>query len=79
MQSLLARLTSQVGSEAEARSLLISRGHMDKSGKLTAAGKKRQAMGPGGRAIDRAVKASGGRHKAAEYAYDAKTNQARLR
>lgn len=83
--SLLKRLTLQLQAdgvkdpESEARALLISRGQMNKYGQLTAAGFKRQAMGPDGRAIDRAVKASGGRHKAGDYEYDPKTNTARLK
>lgn len=84
-QDLLPRLISQLkadgvkNAESEARALLISRGQMDHDGKLTALGLKRQAMGPDGRAIDRAVKGSGGRHKASDYVYDKKTNQARLK
>lgn len=85
MQSLLDRLTSQLAADGvkapgvEARRLLVSRGQMDKTGKLTSLGLRRQAMGPDGRAIDRAVKASGGRHVAADYKYDATTNEARLK
>jgi hypothetical protein len=57
--------------------LLKKRGQMDNKGNLTAKGKKRQAMGNGGRAKDRAAKRSGKSTK--DYKYNAKTNRATLK
>jgi fructose/tagatose bisphosphate aldolase len=74
---MLQRLGAQVGSEEEARRLLIERGHMTKDGKWTAAGEKRNAMTAGERAIDRAATASGKQH--GQYKYDPKTNRATLK
>lgn len=54
--------------------LLKKRGQLDSSGKLTAKGKKRQALGNDGRAKDRAAKRGGG--KASDYKYNPKTNRA---
>ena len=82
MPNLLTRLASQLSSKgvknssSVAAALLTKRGQM-KNGKLTASGKKRQALGAGGRAIDRAAKASG--HKANEFKYNKKTNRATLK
>lgn len=45
----------------------------------TAKGVRRGAMGAAGRAIDRAVQASGGRHSKADYVYSKKTNRATLK
>lgn len=59
--------------------VLHERGHIDDQGDLTAAGRQRQAMGAGGRAKDRAAKASAGAHKPADYRYDADTNRATLK
>jgi hypothetical protein len=79
---LIKRLTRQLasrgvkGAEGMAAGLLEKRGHL-KDGKLTPEGKKREKLGNAGRAKDRAAKASGG--KPSDYAYDAKTNQARKR
>lgn len=66
---LVTRLTRQIRAsgnyelgEAQevARDILRERGHMHvDSDELTTEGKRRQAMGPAGRAIDRAAKASG--------------------
>jgi hypothetical protein len=63
---LLTRLTRQLAADdvenarEEAIGILRERGHMCKnSEKLTAEGKRREAMGPAGRAIDRAAKLSG--------------------
>lgn len=54
--------------------LLKKRGQLSSSGKLTKAGKTRQAMGNAGRAKDRAAKRSGG--KMSDYKYNPKTNRA---
>jgi len=64
--SLLTRLTRQIGTaeypdaREEAKRILRERGHMKQnSEELTVAGKKREAMGPAKRAIDRAAKRTG--------------------
>lgn len=83
MGSIVARLTSQLAAKGMSNAkgmaiaLLKKQGNMAANGKLTAQGKKRQAMGNGGRAKDRAAKASG--HKASDYKYNAKTNGATLK
>lgn len=70
---LVTRLTRQIGNEkydahAEAVQILRDRGHMYKrSEKLTKEGERREAMGPAGRAIDRASKQSG--RPASDYEY----------
>lgn len=80
MSKLLGRLTRQLaskgvkGAKNMASGLLKKYGSMDKKGKLTAKGKKRQAMGASGRAKDRAAKYNGG--KASDYKYNKKTNRA---
>jgi hypothetical protein len=63
---LLTRLTRQLAADNvpdardEAIGILRERGHMKKnSTELTVEGKKREALGPAGRAIDRAAKQSG--------------------
>lgn len=81
MPAILERLKRQLasrgvkGAEGVASALLKKHKILDDSGKLTAKGKKRQAMGAAGRAKDRAAKANGG--KAADYKYNPKTNRAR--
>lgn len=85
MSKLETRLTRQLASKGvkEAKGaaigMLKARGQMNNDGSLTAAGKKRQAMGADGRAKDRAAKQSGGAHKASDYVYDKKTNRATLK
>lgn len=71
---LITRLTRQIGTKdypdarEEAIRILRERGHVHKnSEELTAAGKRREAMGPAARAIDRASKQSG--HPASDYKY----------
>lgn len=82
-QNLVDRLTSQLAAKGvkdakgEAISILKSRGHLDDSGVLTKEGAKRQALGPDGRAKDRASKLSG--KPASAYKYNPKTNQATLK
>lgn len=84
MGALETRLTRQLASrgvkdaKGMAVALLTKRGDM-KDGKLTAKGKERQALGNDGRAKDREAKYSGGKHKAGDYKYDAKTNLATLK
>lgn len=82
MPKLLSRLTRQLaskgvkGAKAMAAALLTKRGQMS-GGKLTDKGKKRQALGNGGRAKDRAAKRSG--KSASSYNYNSKTNRATLK
>lgn len=82
---LETRLTKQLvaqgnlGARGMARALLLKRGHINKDGTLTGAGKERQALGNAGRAKDRAAKYSGGKHSSADYEYDAETNKATLK
>lgn len=81
MPALLTRLTRQLaskgvkGAAGMAAALMHKNGQLDSKGKLTAKGKKRQALGKSGRAKDRAVKANGG--KASDYKYNPKTNRVR--
>jgi hypothetical protein len=80
---LQTRLTRQLaargvkGASGMAVALLKKDGNMDQSGKLTAKGRERQAMGADGRAKDRASKVSG--KPASAYKYNAKTNTATLK
>jgi hypothetical protein len=78
-QKLIDRLTEQVGGNREmALSILRGRGHVEpNSERLTAEGVHREMLGPAGRAIDRATKASG--RLAREYEYDPRTNRATLK
>jgi len=78
MESIKTRLTNQLRSRGVKNSagmavaLLEKRGQM-KKGKLTAEGKKREALGRDGRANDRAAKYNGG--SATDYKYNPKTNR----
>lgn len=78
-QPLIDRLTDQLGGNREmALSILRDRGHVEQnSERLTAEGAYREALGPAGRAIDRATKTSG--RLARDYQYDARTNRATLK
>lgn len=79
MPAILERLTRQLASKGNknarsmAAALLTKNGQM-KDGKLTAKGKRRQALGAAGRAKDRAAKYNGG--KPSDYKYSPKTNRA---
>lgn len=73
---LIKRLSAQVGDKALALDILESRGHA-KDGKLTPAGKQRDAMTSRERAIDRASKASG--KPTSDFKYSYKTNRATLK
>lgn len=74
---LVDRLTAQVGDRDTALKILKSRGQMDESGNLTAAGEARNAMTAEERAIDRASKQE---HRAPKaFKYNPKTNRATLR
>jgi len=71
---LITRLTRQLSADKvpdardEALRILRERGHIRKnSEELTVEGKEREAMGPAGRAIDRASKRSG--HPPSAYKY----------
>lgn len=74
---LVARLAAQVGDKAKAVAILQKRGHADASGKLTAAGRKRDKMTAAERARDRASKRSGKSPSA--FNYNPRTNQATLK
>lgn len=78
-QPLIERLTEQLGGNRDmALAILRDRGHVEQnSERLTAEGLHREMLGPAGRAIDRATKASG--RLARDYKYDARTNRATLK
>ncbi len=79
---IVERLTRQLRSRGEkgaksmAIAILTSHGIL-KDNKLTAKGKKRNAMTPAQRAKDRAAKASG--HNPHEYKYNKRKNRATLK
>jgi hypothetical protein len=76
--SLVDRLSAQVGSRDLAIDLLRKRGQMEQgSEKLTPAGEKRNRMTAQERAIDRATKSSG--KAASAYTYNPNTNRATLK
>ena len=75
--SLIDRLSAQVGSKSFAISLLKKRGDLTPSGELTAKGMQRNKMTAEERAIDRASKESG--KPASDYTYNASTNRATLK
>lgn len=75
--SLIDRLSAQVGSKSFAISLLKKRGDLTPSGELTAKGMQRNKMTAEERAIDRASKESG--KPASDYTYDPTTNRATLK
>ena len=75
--SLIDRLSAQVGSKSFAIALLKKRGDLTPSGELTAKGMQRNRMTAEERAIDRASKQSG--RAASEYTYDPTTNRATLK
>jgi 2-hydroxychromene-2-carboxylate isomerase len=74
---MLQRLTAQVGSETEAKRLLIARGHMTENGAWTPAGAARNAMTAAERAKDRESKRTG--LPTSYFRYDPKTNRATKR
>jgi hypothetical protein len=75
--SLIDRLSAQVGSRETALEILKKRGHVDAKGNLTVAGQKRNMMTAEERAIDRATKKSA--RPASAFVYDPKTNRATLK
>jgi hypothetical protein len=80
MTALVSRLTRQLaskgikGAKNMAVGLLKKYGSVNSKGKLTAKGKKRQALGASGRAKSRSAKYNGG--KPSDYKYNKKTNRA---
>lgn len=84
--ALLQRLISQLQAknyDAEAaREIALAglqkAGNLDAQGQLTAKGHKRELLGAGGRARDRAASRSNGRHAPYEYEYSPRTNRATL-
>jgi hypothetical protein len=80
---LLERLQTQLMAKGHprefalqmARDILIKRGHLTKDGLETEEGKKRSSLTPEQRAIDRAIKRSGGSKE--DYEYDPLTNRTR--
>ena len=75
--SLIDRLSAQVGSKSFAIALLKKRGDLTPSGELTAKGMQKNKMTAEERAIDRASKESG--RPASDYSYDPTTNRATLK
>lgn len=76
--SLVARLTAQVGSREMAIKILRQRGHMEPdSERLTPAGQARDGMTAKERALDRASARS--EHPASAYKYNPATNSATLK
>lgn len=75
--SLIDRLSAQVGDRGMAMAILRERGHIDDKGQLTAAGRARDAMTAEERAKDRAAKRSG--KPLSAYRYDPNTNRATLK
>jgi len=74
---LIDRLSAQIGSKEAALEVLQKRGHVDAQGKLTEAGKKRDAMTAEERALDRAKTRTGKPVSALKY--NPATNRATLR
>ena len=88
MPKILDRVISQLEAKGHSKSAAeaIGRASLQKAGvlkrgtdELTAYGKQRQSMTPAQRAKSRASKYGQGRHAPHEYAYNEKTNRARLR
>jgi len=77
---LVAQLRAQGKSEADAyaiaQAVLLKSGNVDKDGNATEKGKRRGAMTPAERAIDRA--SSHSKHNASDYSYNSRTNRATL-
>ena len=81
--SMVDRLTSQLAAKgvpnarAEATAHLRKHGVLRADGTLTTKGRSRTAMGPSGRAKDRAARQTG--HRKADYVYNPRTNRATLK
>lgn len=84
MPKIVTRLARQLAARGVknatgmAFALMQKRGMM-KGGKMTAKGMARNKMTPAMRAKDRAMKATGKKHKMSEYNYSSKTNRATLK
>lgn len=74
---LIDRLAAQVGDRDMAIGILQKRGHLDSQGKLTEAGRRRDAMTAEERALDRAAKRSG--KPASKFKYNPVTNRATVK
>lgn len=79
---LLERLSRQLAAKGNKNSKQMSASILNKQGsmkgsKLTPHGEKRQALGNGGRAKDRAAKATKANDKPSDFTYNAKTNRAK--
>lgn len=72
---LVDRLAAQVGDKGMAIAILKKRGDLNSEGKLTAHGRKRDAMTASERAKDRASKQTG--EPASNFTYDPVTNRAK--
>lgn len=83
MPKIVERLTRQLrgkgvkNAKSAAYAFLTKAGVLDRHGKLTKKGKKRNAMSPGQRAKARSAKASGKSPKS--YKYNKRTNRATLK
>lgn len=77
VNQLMAKGKSKSEAYAIATAQMKKSGNITKSGKATAKGKKRAAMGAAGRAKDRAAKYAG--KKPSAYKYNNKTNRATLK
>jgi hypothetical protein len=73
-QQLIDKGREESESEGLAKNILIKRGHLNKDGSVTTEGYIRGNMSAADRAIDRAVKRSGGIPE--YYEYDAENNYA---
>tara|TARA_B110000495_G_C22468451_1_gene290769 strand:+ start:87 stop:383 length:297 start_codon:yes stop_codon:yes gene_type:complete len=73
-QQLIEKGTEELEAEGLAKNILIQRGHLNKDGSVTTEGYIRGNMSAADRAIDRAVKRSGGIPD--YYEYDAEKNYA---
>tara|TARA_R100001369_G_scaffold12193_1_gene26141 strand:- start:71 stop:331 length:261 start_codon:yes stop_codon:yes gene_type:complete len=74
---LIERLSAQVGNKDTAIEILKNRGHLNKDGKYTVEGMKRNAMTAEERAKDRASKKTG--KSKSEFKYNPKTNRVKLK
>jgi hypothetical protein len=82
---IITRLTLQLAAKGVDNAAQVARDHLTKSGilrpgtdQLTFYGSQREALGPAGRAKDRAAHASR-THSPSDYQYDPKTNRATLK
>lgn len=87
MPKILERLVSQLKAKgkSESAAYAIATKALQRSGNLvkgttraTSKGVTRGNMTPGQRATDRAIKASGGKHRSSDYSYNSSTNRSTL-